>query len=330
VPDLEQLRRLAPPVEPAPVETVERVRERVMRPRRARRRRPPLLAIPAAVGAAAAVVLLVSQLGAGNGPAFAAAAVRAAETSPRLLLDGWSVTRVDEWQAGAGEMTFARGDREVELQWAPARTEGSSKRGEVREAVTDVLGARAEVRRYEGTDEYTAAWRDGEAAVAARGRASSADDFVALLHDFEKADVETWLTAMPANAVTPGAHADAVDEMLSGLPIPPGFDASALRTGGETRDRYQLGAQVAGAVACGWIASWVQARETGDDGAAARAADALATSRGWPILREMNAEGDYPEVLWQYADAVQSGSEVPAGKPGTTVAQTYTRALGCP
>jgi hypothetical protein len=333
VPDLEQLRRLTPPVEPAPPETVERVRARLVVAAsggRARRRRPLVVAVPLAVGAALAIVVFVTQLGAGHSPAFAAEAVRAAESSPRLLLDGWTVTRVDEWQAGTGEMTFARGGREIEVRWSPWPGEGPSKPGELRVAVTDVLGARAVVRRYDGTDEYTASWRDGKAAVEARGRAYGRDDFVDVLHSFSKTDVQGWLSAMPESAVTPRQHADAVAAMLKGLPIPPGLDVDTLGTNGETRDRYQLGAQVSGAVACGWIAEWLHARAAGDRVAAARAADALATSRSWPILREMQADGAYPDVLWQYADAVRTGGDAPAGKPGMTVARTSNDALGCP
>jgi hypothetical protein len=43
----------------------------------------------------------------------------------------------------------------------------------------------------------------------------------------------------------------------------------------------------------------------------------------------MNADGDYPEVVWQYADAVNGKGDVPAGKLGLTVEETCTDALGC-
>ena len=38
------------------------------------------------------------------------------------------------------------------------------------------------------------------------------------------------------------------------------------------------------------------------------------------MLREMDAEGDYPEVVWEYAAEVQAG-RVPEG---------YRDGLGCP
>ena len=105
--------------------------------------------------------------------------------------------------------------------------------------------------------------------------------------------------------------------MLAGLPFPPGFDREALRSL-QTRDRYQLGARVAGAVACGWIERWL----AGDPKAAA----ALATSRDWPVLQQMNAEGDYPEVVSQFADAVASGGGT--GKARVT-RESARDGLGC-
>jgi hypothetical protein len=83
----------------------------------------------------------------------------------------------------------------------------------------------------------------------------------------------------------------------------------------------QLGARVAGAVACGWFDAWV----AGDE----RALDALATAREWPVLLAMQAEGDYPEVLWELVAAARSGGDVPAGKPGIDAAQVYEEGLGC-
>ena len=38
----------------------------------------------------------------------------------------------------------------------------------------------------------------------------------------------------------------------------------------------------------------------------------MGTSRQWPVLQEMDADGDYPEVVWDYADQVGAG-QVPEG-----------------
>jgi hypothetical protein len=310
VPDLELLRALAPPVEPPPPDLVARTRRRVLRERR---RRPMLVLTPIAVGAAILAVVL-TQLG--GGQTFAAAAVRAAEGSPRLLVDGWKVTRVDEWDAGTGEMTFAGDGRTLEVRWQP---EDNGNKDLERVGSATITGATAFVGRYPGTDDFTARWRDGDAFVSARSVAPSTQAFLDTLARLQRVSAEEWLEALPPTAVKPGVQADAVRSMLDGIPVPSGFRTPTA--GAATRDRYQLGAKVAGALACSWIVRWMD----GDKAAA----PALASSRTWPILLEMNAEGDFPEVVWQYADAVNGKGSVPAGKLGLTVDETYKDALGC-
>jgi hypothetical protein len=330
--ELEAVRRLAPPVSPPAPEAVARMRARAIG--RRRRRRPALLLAPLATCALLALVVLAWPAGGGQERAFAAELMRAAEGAPRLLLGGWTVTRVDEWNAGTGEMTFSQGARRLELSWWPVRVSGP-KVGAAKdpdpgvELRVGVAGSHATVQRYAGTDDYTAVWRSGDAVVMARAIAASPEDFARVVASFEQVDARAWLTALPSSAVTPDEHRDAVDAMLAGMPIPPGLDVGALRADRETRDRYQLGALVSGAVACGWIEAWVKAKAAGDIPASERAADALATAHEWPILREMTADGDYPEVLWGYADAVAGDGKVPAGKLGVSVAASYVDAL-CP
>ncbi|HEY3714918.1 MAG TPA: RNA polymerase sigma factor [Jatrophihabitantaceae bacterium] len=131
-------------------------------------------------------------------------------------------------------------------------------------------------------------------------------------------DVDTWLGAMPASVVEPADARATVDAMLASLPLPPGLDRQRLYQQ-ETRDRYQVGATVSGAVACGWLDQWVAAERSGDAQKLKQAADALATSHGWKVLNDMNAEGDYPEALWEYASQVAKGQD-PTG---------YQQGLGC-
>ncbi|MDA0163017.1 hypothetical protein OM076_22280 [Solirubrobacter ginsenosidimutans] len=306
MPDLDLLRTLAPPVEPPP--------PRAFTPPPARGRRPVLLATPIAVGAVILAVVL-TQLG--GGQPFAEAAIRAAQASPRLLVNGWKVTRVDEWDAGTGEMTFARDGRSVEVSWTAV---DNGNKDLVRVAGAEVAGADAWVGRYPGSTDYVARWRQGDAFVQARGDAATPAAFIDVLERIYQVGAEDWLAALPATAVEPKAQAAAASQMLMGIPLPPGFKTPPATD--ETRDRYQLGAKVAGAVVCGWIEEWLH----GDTAAAARA---LAGSRSWPLLQDMNAEGDYPEVVWQYADAINGKGDVPGGKLGLSVDGTYREALGC-
>jgi hypothetical protein len=329
--ELDPIRRLAPPVEPLAPGDIARIRARALAPRR---RRLSAVGLLAPVAAAAGVALVI-VLGGGQDrevPAPAGQALHAdGGEAPHLLLGGgWKVTRVDEWEPGSGEMTFLRDGSTLLLNWLPTRHAGPAvgpakepgARPELEFGTSD--GDRAAVWHSEESGDRVAVWRDGETTFLARGPALSAAELAGLVQSLRDVGLEEWLRAVPQRAVTPPEHADTVDAMLAGLPLPPGLDVAALRSSAATRDRYQLGAQVAGAVVCGWLAVWVE----GDAPAAERAVRALASSRDWPVLREMDAEGDYPEVVWQYADAVAGNGTVEAGKT-LTVEESYRSAL-CP
>lgn len=95
--------------------------------------------------------------------------------------------------------------------------------------------------------------------------------------------------------------------------------------GGVVNQRYQLGARVAGGVACAWSEQWVAATTAGDDAGAKEAVDAMATAADWPILVEMDAEGAYGQVLRHYAAGMTEGGPV---EP-EVVARYYRDGFGC-
>jgi hypothetical protein len=332
--ELDPIRRLAPPLEPLAPDELARIRARALAPRRRRRVRLVGLLAPVAVAAGVALVVV---LGGGQDREVEAPAGQALADPPRLVLGGdWKMTRVDEWTQGSGEAAFERSDgRTLQLSWLPTSEAGSAigpakepgARHELEFGTSD--GHRATVWRYEGTNDFTAVWRDGDTTVSARGvMPEGAAGFAGLVQSLRSVGVDEWRRALPESAVTPPEQAGAVDAMLEGLPLPPGFDVERLGEGATTRDRYQLGALVSGAVACGWIAEWADAKAAGADGRAERAVTALATSRDWAILREMEAQGDYPKVVREYADAVAGDGTIMGGKR-LTVEESYKAAL-CP
>lgn len=150
-------------------------------------------------------------------------------------------------------------------------------------------------------------------------------DLDAILSQIRRVDLATFEAALPEGSVTSATVNAVVAEMLADMPRPAGLDPSDL---GTTGDRYQVGAQVAGAVACGWLDQWVDATAAGDTEQAAAAADALATSHDWSILLEMQDQGAYPQVLWEYADAAADDGTVIGGRV-LTVEESYQEALGC-
>ena len=117
----------------------------------------------------------------------------------------------------------------------------------------------------------------------------------------------------------------------------PGFDLSKLEASGLPASRYHLAAAVTGAITCEWLERWTEAKATGDKATVAEASAALATAHDWQILHEINAEGDWPHAVYEFADAVKTGEIVgnPGGSSRTgTISLShfpvrYNAALGC-
>jgi hypothetical protein len=307
-----------------------RPRPRPKRMPRAWRR--PAMAIASVAALAGVLGMTVLTGDNGSSRAWAAPALRVAKTVPRVLvgLPSWHVTRADEFSVQAGEMSFGDGRRSVELHWSTdsGREAKLDREGATRRADAKVLGTTATVFRYDGpADDFTALWTLDGYALELRG-ALPAHEFTAVLRSLRIVSVDDWLGAMPASVVTPATTAETVNSMLADMTLPAGFDKASLRDEGSVRDRYQLGARVAGAVACAWIERWIAARRRADDSGVRQAVAALAGSKHWAVLREMQADGAYPTAVWQYADAVAAGGL--ADSKGLSVEDSYRSTLGCP
>jgi hypothetical protein len=295
------------------------------------RRRWPVRSL----GAVAATVLVALAVVSGGSGAPRSLRPAAPPDGARLLLElpGWQMQRVDE-QDGGGEVTFANGARTFSLHWNDGGAQALDSLLKDRLASADVdqpavvVGNAARLVRYRGGNEYVAVWAATDRVLEFRGQASSASEFETFTSALRPVSLDAWYAALPATTVTPEKRAAEVDRMLAGLPRPPGFDLSRLAESDLSKDRYQLGAEVAGAVACGWLDEWTAAKAAGDSTRVAAAVTAMQGSRAWPVLAEMNADGDYPEVVWQYADAVAGDGTVQGGKT-LTVESSYPNALGC-
>ncbi|MEU4693697.1 hypothetical protein [Actinoplanes sp. NPDC023714] len=251
--------------------------------------------------------------------------LKAAENLPRLVIDepGWKPTSVYGFAREDGNITYQNGDRAVSIDWYAAKHYPSyyKDRLEVSKPEwTTLAGVEASVVTYTASD--FAAMRKPQDGTFAEMRVQGGDwtraSFDALLTKVVKVDAETFLKSLPEEIITPGDVRAEATKILADVPLPPGFDIASLEKDG-ANDPYQFGAFVAGQVACGWIGEFKRADEAGDDGAAKRAAAALATSRQWKVLKDLDAAGDYPEAVWDLADKVADG-EVP---------DWYKEGLGC-
>jgi hypothetical protein len=295
------------------------------------RHRGASLGLGGLVGVAlvAALILLsggsVDSVRDGAHPTFAAAAVKVAEANPRLLITapGWSIVHARSFEVERGELIYKNdghplygpGGRQLNLTWNPARFY-RDRLGEAGHACCHVstpmastlLGQRATTFAYpEQHPNYaTILSPQGHVFIKVNGSFGSKQEYEAALHSLRPVAVEAWLTAMPAEVLRPAARSATIARMLRGVPVPPGFDVSALRFNGNSEredvgafalqsegaltGRFMLGKAVAGAVACGWLQRWRSATRAGDGAAAQEAVYAMTTARRWPVLLQMVRE----------------------------------------
>ncbi|HEV7771057.1 MAG TPA: hypothetical protein VGO66_10450 [Solirubrobacterales bacterium] len=219
--------------------------------------------------------------------------------------------------------------RKVDLAWRPGALESSisTARGMPhphgqRWTKAPVLKTTADVNtRAEffvnqggpGNRQMTAFWSEDGYVLELRAAVPDLAAFEERLDWLNRVDSQTWLDAMPPKVVKAADHDAAVREMLKGIPVPGSFKASRVPDEGLTTNRYQLGAAVTGTVTCLWFRQWGEARRSGDRAAEAKAENAMATAKDWPILHEMEKDGAYPNLIWQLAAAMPSGEWPPRG-----------------
>ena len=87
---------------------------------------------------------------------------------------------------------------------------------------------------------------------------------------------------MPRSIAVTASPRSAVFTTLAGI-----AESQAIRGANLTKDRYQLGANIAGTVACSWIRVWSQARRAGDTQTAEQAVAAMATAKHLEAVSEV-------------------------------------------
>ena len=186
-----------------------------------------------------------------------------------------------------------------------------------------VLGLPAQMWAY-SADDHTAI-REVEDGRWLEFRAGGMDKgaYLALLGQLRLTSESEFNASLPDNYVTDGERSEAGQQIIGEIQTVSGAgfpDGTSLELGeGDSKDRYQFGAEVVGAYTCAWLEAYQNAETHGQPGQAAKALQVLGTSREWPILKEMDKTGDYPEVLWQIADEAQAGELQP----------WYREGLGC-
>lgn len=291
---------------------------------RARRWLVPLV-VAASVAAAVAVPswLLSADDTATPAPPASAPSDQVAHEWVVLDAPGWTITYTSN-SHGAREVGYEKGAASVDVHLRPANALDSyttdrqhidHPKVEPGEPV-QLLGEDALLWAYSATDHTVIGAVDGKVFPEVRGSGMDKAAYLTLLGQLRWTDQAGFEASQPEAFVTSGERAATIDQMLADMVVPAGFEPPTSKES----DPYQLGARVAGAVACAWLGEFETATASGDTAAADTAADALAGSHDWQVLHDMNTEGDYPEVVWDFADEVAAG-RVPEG---------YRGGLGCP
>jgi hypothetical protein len=322
------------------------------------------------VAGIAALIVGGSSVAPTASPAFAKTAIRVAEANPRYLVGapGWKVKDANEFGVNQGEMDFTNGPDTLNIAWSPERlysepdlhelrqgargpegtignpmTPGPGEDDERFEWIT-ALGHRAFFDYDAGGRYYRLTFPPEDGTFISVNGYSEHDSitrqqFLDVVDSIYSADVDTWLAALPPEIVRPVEDKAAVEEMLKGIPIPDSVDVGHLQSIALALSRYQLGAKVTGAVACGWLDQWAAAVKDGDQASAQQAIDAMSTSHDWAILREMEDQGGWSQVVWEYSREMQNDNRAQllgvAGTESTPdgrvyeLRPAYATGLGC-
>jgi hypothetical protein len=287
-------------------------------PRRGRR----WAATIAAAAAAAALVAVPSWLLSRDEPS---AVFAGAPAHDWVVLDapGWDVTHISDPLEGGSEVEWANGEATLNVHLYPADLRDSyvEDRERIdyprvdRGAPVELLGQPARMWHYSARDHTAIGAVDGAVYPEVRAQGMDEAAYRTLLTQLAWTDEAEFEFTLPEQFVTSGEADATIAAMLRGIPLAPGAE---VPSSGEN-DSYHLGADVARQVVCPWIAEFERAREAGDSRAVEDAQRALADSRRWAFLDAMNAEGDYPEVVWEISADVVAGRVPPE----------YEQGLGC-
>jgi hypothetical protein len=286
----------------------------------------PIAAAAVVAGLAGGTLWWQQHRPASDGSSDAAASLGLPE-GQAVVLDapGWKVDSL----SGDG-LVFSKGDANLEITSYDAASYDSYV--EDREHIVDppapgepiqVLGRPAQMWAYTPHDHTAIREVEGGHWMEFRGDGMDREAYLALLGQLRLTSDSEFNASLPDDYVTEDERDVAAEQILAGIHdvSNAGFPGgTSFRLGaGESKDRYQFGAEVVAQYTCAWLEAFENATAHDQQGRADEAARVLGTSRQWPILRQVNPEGDYPEVVWEYADQTADG-QVPEG---------YREGLGC-
>jgi hypothetical protein len=293
------------------------------------RRTPPRWVVPLAAAAVVAGIAASSLAWAQlrDEPSSPPVAGDSGGLGRHVVLDapGWRVDHL-----GADGMSFVKGRASLEITSYDAASYDSyvEDREHIPEvpapgAPITVLGRPAQMWAYSADDHTAIREVEDGRWLELRGSGLDQASYLALLGQLRFASQAAFEASLPDGTVTSGERQAAADRILADIEAVSGAgfprDEAPSFAEGAAEDRYQFGVEVAGGYACAWLAEYETAQSHQQRGPARAALRVLGTAHDWPILTEMDAEGDYPDLLWQIADEAQAGD----------LQSWYREGLGC-
>ncbi|ONI69406.1 hypothetical protein BWI15_22745 [Kribbella sp. ALI-6-A] len=283
--------------------------------RSVRRRTVVLVAAAAAVAIALTGVFFPRGNPAAPVSAYGAEFRAVTDATPRLVIDdpAWKIVDIPAFRADEGEIRFGRDKKRLQVNWYPVSLyagylQGTKDPGKpAHGSPIEALGQKGTVFQVGTSTDLTAYLPPkGRHFLMIRGDVGSLAAYRSLLAKLKTVDTEAWLDAMPDTIVKQSDAPRVIDEMLADVPVPNGFDRTPFLKI-LVLSRYQFGAKVTGAISCGWLAQWNAAKKAGDAEKMQEAVTALAGSRSWKILQEMDKQGGWSYWIWAGGDALRKG-----------------------
>ncbi len=303
--------------------------------------RRTLLGVGAAAAAAVAIVIPTLILGGGRAvppaspeappaslsPSPSPGPALVPTTNPHVLLDapGWKIDYVNEtdWGRGVyGQLRYVKDDAEIEISWSPP----GEYKGRVRDREAEygepmpftLFGEKAVVFK-ESSGEFEAMAKTGQAFLSARS--SGVSDFQTFrrrLTDFSAVTPEQWFAGMPDSVVTPPESTAVAAQIISDIPLPPGFD-TMIFSSRLTNSYHQFGAGVTGRITCAWLDDYTEAYDARDQKGMAAVDQALSGAADWAFIKWSSRSSGWDQAVLDYTGRVADRKPVSG----------YDAGLGC-
>lgn len=157
------------------------------------------------------------------------------------------------------------------------------------------------------TDDTTVMWQPADGWTAELRAPVDAEAMRALAAAVRGVDDAAWAAAIPADAVSADEQAGEATRLQADIPLPAGATWAGLDVGKLDPDRYQFNVTVAKHALCAWVVEHRRAMSARDGDAVRRALDAITGAPRWIALMEVDARGDYPEVVADQAQRLAQG-----------------------